>query len=330
MIDHIALRTFDNDDLPALVQFWNRAFAARRNSQPLTERDFRQRVLDRAVFDPAGLFLAWRKTSGKGNELVGLAHAFKPPPQQGLYKRWGEQHHVGLLYVHPDYRRQGVGSRLLQAAESWLYYCPVHIAAHSLPCYGSVEGPRPPLFGSSERMGIAADEHALIRFFAKRSYRSEEVGDVSMTRKLDGPLQPPPLRDLNELGIEIVTVSQRTPFTGREPPGRIEYALWGTNQGDPYQGLILVNRADLLRGHISWYPMAAPGKVALGNFWLAHELRDDGVGAYLLDLGLHEMSQGGTTAIELHTHLIQYPKAVELYRRRGFEIDMAWVNLVKT
>lgn len=330
MIDHIALRTFDSDDLPALVRFWNQAFADRRNFQPLTEHEFRRRVVDRAVFDPAGLTLAWHKASGTDDELVGLVHAFKPPPQQGLYKRWGEQHHVGLLYVHPDYRRQGVGSRLLQAAESCLYYCPVHIAAHSLPCYGSVEGPRPPLFGSSERMGIAADEQALIHFFAKRGYRSEEVGDVSMTRNVDRPLPPPAPRDLNALGIEVVAVSQRAPFTGREPPSRIEYTLWRGNQGDPYAGLVLVNRANLLRGHISWYPMGAQGKVALGNFWLAHELRDNGVGAYLLELGLHEMSQGGTTAIELHTHLVHYPKAVELYRRRGFEIDMAWVNLVKT
>jgi len=330
MIDHITLRTFDNDDLPALISFWNQAFADRRNFQLLTENEFRRRVLERPAFDPAGLILAWRKTSAGGDQLVGLVHALRPPPQHGLYKRWGKQHHIALLYVHPDYRRRGVGSRLLQAAESWLYYCPVHVAAHSLPCYGAVEGPRPPFFGSTERMGIAADERELISFFARRGYRSEEPGDVSMTRHVDGPLSPPQPRDLEALGLSLVAVSNRSPFTGIEPPGRAEYTPWGGNQGDPYTGLILVNRANLLRGHISWYPMAQAGRVALGNFWLAHTLRGQGIGAYLLDLGLHKMTQSKTTTIELHTHLIHYPKAIELYHQRDFEVDAAWVNLVKT
>ena len=81
-------------------------------------------------------------------------------------------------------------------------------------------------------------------------------------------------------------------------------------------------------------------RIALSHFWLSPDLRGKGLGSYLLDSGLHAMSvpnpdfpglhSNGPRYIELHTHLLQNERAVSLYERRGFQIEVAWVKLVKT
>ena len=115
-----------------------------------------------------------------------------------------------------------------------------------------------------------------------------------------------------------------------------------------------------MRGHISWYPIPSANiigtdtrpnqdidgaggigdKIALSHFWLSPDLRGKELGSYLLDLGLHAMSlpnpkfpglcSNGPRYIELHTHLLHNERAVALYERRGFQIEVAWVKLVKT
>ncbi len=332
------LRSFDPTDLDALVAFWNQAFADRRNFAPLTAAAFTRRVLESPAFDPAGLILAWAMDAAGHAAPVGLVHAFRPPPQTGLYAKWGPHHYLALLYVAPAYRRQGIGARLLAAAENWLYYCPVYAASHAGPCYGIVEGPRPPFFGSSERLGLSAQDGALLAFLAHRGYAVTDPGDVSMRLALT-PRPAPVAPDLAGLGLRVQAVDARHPFAGRDPAGRAELSLWGDNRGDPYAGLVLVDGDGLLHGQIAWYPLAQPGTAGLVGFWVAPALRGRGVGRYLLDLALSELSSANVShrvydsvyhAVDVHTHLIHHARAAELYRRRGFEVDTIWVNLVKT
>ena len=346
----ITLRSFQPTDLEALVALWNRAFADQRNFYPITAKDYQTRVLDCPAFDPAGLILAWQQTPNGSSVLIGIAHAFKPPAQTGVYAKWGAHHFLALLYVDPAHRRQGVGSRLLQAAQDWLYYCPVYVASHVQPCYGTLEGPRPPFFGSTQRQGLSAQNSQLINFLAHRGYRAIDPGDISMTLTLGTHPRPTP-PDLAGLGLRLLTVNEQAPFTGREPEGREEYSLWGDNGGQPYTGLILVDGENLLQAHINWYPMHPmhhPGCAAIAGFWVAPALRGHGLGRYLLDEALYEMAQPalpptlydkrrehsgnylGFQQVELHTHLIHHARATDLYQRRGFSIDAAWVNLVKT
>ncbi len=155
MSDRMTVRTFALADLPAFVAFWNEAFADRRNFRPLTAEAYSARVLSHPAFDPHGLLLAWRQDA-HGATLVGVAHAFRPAPQEGPAATWGEGHALALLYVHPNARGQGLGSRLIQAAENWLYYCPVLVGWPGTPAYGAVEGYHAPFFGSSEHMGVSA------------------------------------------------------------------------------------------------------------------------------------------------------------------------------
>lgn len=344
---HVVLRRFDEVDLPALVALWNEAFCDRHNFWPLTAQTFRRRVLASPAFDPGGLILAWAQ--GEENPmLVGFVHAFKPAPRLGQYRNWPPQHQIALLYVKPGYRRQGVGSRLLQAAENWLYYCPVHIGGDGMACYGLLEGPMPPFFGSTDRLAIdaagAVEEIELVRFLARRGYAVDDAGDVSMVLALDGHhLASANGVDPAGWGLQRRSIDNDHPFTGAEPPGREEVSLWGDNRGHPYGGIIYTDDGGGLRGHISWYPMAtvdsdaargaagvAARHLALSRLWLAPALRGQGLGGHLLDLGLRAMAQGGPARIELHTHLLHNDHAVTLYESRGFQIDKAWVKLVKT
>jgi GNAT superfamily N-acetyltransferase len=333
VLEHTRLRPFQNSDLAPLVNFWNNAFADRRNFYPITATDFEKRVLPCEAFDPDGLILAWHPGQDGSNQLVGLVHAFRPTPQSGLYARWEQRHDLALLYVEPRHRRQGIGSRLLRAAENWLYYCPVHVGGPTQPCYGTVEGPRPPFFGSTQQLGISVHDTLLINFLAHRGYRITDPGTVSMRLKLT-PRPKPTLPDLAALGLRLVPVSHVMPFSGHEPKGREEYSLYGENDGDPYFGYVLVTGDNLLQGHISWYPLKEVGRAAIAGFWVAPSLRGHGLGRYLLDLALYDLihappPNGVYHSVEVQTHLIQHSQADALYERRGFEVEMAWVNLVK-
>lgn len=333
VVERLLVRPFQADDLEPLVAFWNQAFADRRNFYPITATEFQSRILDCVAFDPQGLILAWHDRQGEAAQLVGLAHAFRPAPNSGLYAKWEQRHDLALLYVDPTQRRQGFGSRLLRAAENWLYYCPVHVGGPAQPCYGTVEGPRPPFFGSSQRMGISVHDTSLINFLAHRGYRVVDPGDISMCLKLT-PRPEPPLPDLGALGLTLLPISHKRPFDGSEPHGREEYSLWGDNGGAPYLGYVLATADHLLQAHISWYPMRQGGLAAIAGFWVAPTLRGHGLGRYLLDRTLYDLIHasppwGGYHTLEVQTHLVRHAKAAALYERRGFVTDEAWVNMVK-
>lgn len=338
VLEHTRLQPFENSDLASLVDFWNNAFADRRNFYPITPADFESRVLCCEAFDPNGLILAWQDGANGSRRLVGMVHAFRPAPQSGLYAKWAQRHNLALLYVDPAHRRQGTGSRLLRAAENWLYYCPVHVGGPAQPCYGTIEGPRPPFFGSTQRMGIRVHDTLLINFLAHRGYHIVDPGDVSMRLRL-APLRhrvqsAPPMPDLATLGLHLVSISHEMPFGGQEPKGREEYSLYGANGGAPYMGYALVTSENLLQGHISWYPMRQAGFTAIAGFWVAPRLRGHMLGRYLLDRVLYDLIYssppwGGYDRVEVQTHLVKHAQAVTLYERRGFEIEMAWVNMSK-
>ncbi len=283
------------------------------------------------------------------SQVVGGVHALRPAPNQGVYQLYDPRHHIAWLMVAPAWRGQGIGRRLLQAAENWLYYCPVHFATETTPLYGSVEGPRPPLFGSSQRMGVSLrSDRPLIDWLARRGYAVVEPGDVSLTRDLDGAILLPAELDWDALGLRPATIGHQQPWLGA---GYDEMRLWGDNSGWPYTGAVLVDAAGAAVARTVWRPDAGSNdfsrlalpeatEVATTNEVVAGAaiMRLDvqaawqgrGLGRYLLDRTLAEMAAAGHTRVEVQTHVTKHQRAYELYIRRGFTLDDAWSSLVKT
>jgi GNAT superfamily N-acetyltransferase len=331
VLEHTRLIPFRESDLAPLVNFWNNAFVDRRNFYSISATDFQKRILACEAFDPDGLILAWHEGLDGSSQVVGVVHAFRPAPRTGLYAKWEGRHNLALLYVDPAHRRQGIGSRLLRAAENWLYYCPVFVGGPAQPCYGTIEGPRPPFFGSTQRMGISVHDTLLLTFLARRGYHVMDPGEVSMQLALTARPQPA----LPEFaGLRLMAFSHERPFAGREPIGREEYTLYGDNgysqeRGAPYYGYAFVTDEMLLQAHISWYPMRQVGKAAIAGFWVAPALRGHGLGGYLLDRTLADLVAANFQNVEVQTHLVNHAKAVAIYEERGFEVVDAWVNMSK-
>ncbi len=341
----IRLETYQPNRGDGLLHFWNAAFAGQRNYRPLTAQEWQQRVIAAPAFDPRGLILA----VADDGRVVGGVHALRPAPAQGVYQLYDPRHHIAWLMVAEGWRGQGIGRRLLQAAESWLYYCPVSFATETTPLYGSVEGPRPPLFGSSQRMGLSLrTDRPLIEWLARRGYAIVEPGDVSLARELNDTIQPPAEPDWDALGLRVVAISQQQPWTG---PGYDELRLWGDNDGWPYAGVLLADATSVAVARVVWRPdvgsndfsrsappeateaattSAGPTGAAIVRLDVQPAWQGRGLGSYLLDRALVEMAAAGHRRVEVQTHVTRHARAYALYTRRGFTLQDAWASLVKT
>lgn len=110
----VSYRTFHNSDPPQILRLWHGS-----NLGPSAAEGFPCDILElfifsQVIFDRKGFFVAV-----DDKRVVGFCHAgFAPAPDQSaLDRRHGI---ISAMAVHPDYRRQGVGSHLLQMAERYL------------------------------------------------------------------------------------------------------------------------------------------------------------------------------------------------------------------
>lgn len=103
----VTIRPFHGQDEAALLKLWNQTLT----HDPIHESVFRTRVLLDLNFNPQGLLIA-----ETGGEMVGFVLSIArqvPLFLQGLEE---DRAWITAFGVHPDYRRQKIGSRLFQSA----------------------------------------------------------------------------------------------------------------------------------------------------------------------------------------------------------------------
>ncbi len=318
----IRLRRFLPAYLPSLVAFLNRSFTGHRHYAPITEADFAERVLVQRGFDPGGLILGMQE-----GQVVGAVHAIKPPASLPANRSAEARHHIVWLAVASEARQQRLGTRLLSAAENYLYYCPVYFAADNAPFYGIQERLWAPWYGSTESMAISAvNDRELVAWLNKRGYQVSNPGDVTLAASLHDRERPED-PGLEARGLRLVMIDERSPWPGDEPVYQLR--AWGENAGRRYQGLVVAdgNRAV---GSIVWYPMPDPTIAALAWIGLERQYRGLRFGSFLLDRALAEMANRGYISVEVHAHSKDNAEAFSLFKRRGFSVIDYWVNLVKT
>ncbi|MCJ7623352.1 MAG: GNAT family N-acetyltransferase [Anaerolineaceae bacterium] len=314
--------------IDSLIDLINIATAGRRNRIQISISSLNNRVLSHPAFDAKGLVLAIDETE----EVVGAVHAIVPAIDIPPYNRLEGQGFIIGPYVRETNRRGGIGSALLQVAESFLKSGCDQINIHGLraPIYHAQEGPRQPLFGSTEMMGLTWDDHQFLEFLRACKYEVVEGREISMLALLK-PNEPSSIRKLNLKELSKVRITPEHPWEGKVKwVDGVErgYGFERFNITTPYH-VIALSKGDTLVGHCLWYPMSKKDRAALFDLRVEPSFRGRGLGRYLIEVALVDMAVAGFREVELHTSPQRNPVAYKLYNKLNFFEVAEWLTLAK-
>ena len=110
----VEYRTFHNCDPPEILKLWHAAELGPTAAEGFPCDILELFVFAQPFFDKKGLILAEHE-----GRIVGLTHAgFQPQADEAALDK--TQGMVAALLVHPEFRRQGIGSELIRRAETYL------------------------------------------------------------------------------------------------------------------------------------------------------------------------------------------------------------------
>ena len=184
----IQYRPFHNSDPPQLARLWRECLLGRGAASGLRCDAFETLNYAQPYFDPEGLILAVHE-----ERVIGMVHAGfgTNDTETGLMLESGV---ICMIMVHPDHRRQGVGTRLVLLAEDYL---------KSRGATNIFAGPAEPLdpfyfgiYGGSQPSGFLTSDEGADKFFRSLSYEPFERHAV-FQRDISQPSDPTNMRLVN-------------------------------------------------------------------------------------------------------------------------------------
>lgn len=171
----IVYRAYRNHDNPGLVDLWNSSLSSRGCCKGIKPFFLELQWFCKPWFEPAALQLALDTTRLDSKQIIGMALAGfggNSSRDQIDYTKGV----VSLLLVHNDYRRQGIGTRLLKSAETYLqakgasdirFGC----NAERMPyCWG--------MLGSISPAGVLKSMTGVDQFILKQGYTPAEKYEI--------------------------------------------------------------------------------------------------------------------------------------------------------
>jgi beta-N-acetylhexosaminidase len=302
-------------DLQPILELWNSAM-----TDPRFKLDMA--ALESRFLNPDDTHLEF--LDGVLAGFVCIANPAKP------YRPNDTTGHIRLLAVHPDFQRQGIGSRLLAWAEKTL----------------KSRGAMRVVIGTEAHHffpGIPLDEHlpitleidtpenALLEFFERRGFEISKGVSNDLARELD---ELPKLELPNNARIVQAEIDSVLEFVRQEFPGRWVYDTNFVLQRAEHQHLALevdgrVMGFALIGLRID--PVILPSSLwltedcGLGPMGVSSDLRGQGLGFALLVAAMHKLKSRGGTRMGIDWTGVQ-----GFYQKAGFDIVRRYRHAVKT
>lgn len=313
MKNGITIRNYRPRDLVALVALINEADAYDKLERATTVQELGHEMSFPTAHPDTDCFLAW-----EGDRLVGYTDLYVRPGDASMDDEtstycWG--------VVHPDWRRRGLGRRLLEAAYRRATECLPEIKVRRVNFRGTardVEEGRIALYESFEMERV--------RYF------------VNLARPINGDLPPVEvpegvrLRTFDpERDVEAVWRVDNTAFRdhyGHSEGNLDEYIHW-IKMPHMRPELWFLAEEEVSRQVVGlglnvidpdWIAQTGRQEGYVDTLAVLREHRKRGLGTALLVQSLHALRDAGMEAAHLHADAENLTGAMRLYERVGFKV----------
>lgn len=299
------IRTYQSGDETAFIRTWNQSLP----QDGIAQKSFVNQILADPNFDPEGLIIA----EEQGHIVGGLIAIVRKTPMAGL----DLEHDTGWItafFVHPAFRRRGLGRALLHAADTFFdnrqrkfVYFASYAPNYFVPGIDRQTYPEAAQLletsGFRKLYQCAAMDKNLVGF-----HIPETVREIEAARKQEGYVVEP---------LSLPYVHGVIDFTSREFDPDWTRALRDALRGGVPMSNILICRQDQSIAGFCLYGGYGGVGERFGPFGVAQSLRGTGLGKLLLYRCLEQMLHDG-----LHNAWFLWTGEKEpagyLYRRAGF------------
>jgi mycothiol synthase len=317
MNDDIAFRTYRSKDLPALVALINDSDAVDRLERFTTLDDMGREMADPNYYPDTDCFLAWHDAPSPagGKRLVGYADLFfRKGDEHSTFYTWG--------IVHPEWRRRGLGTRLMEAV--------IRRARERLS-----EVAHGPVYFQGNGYDRETDRRALFASLGMEPVRYF----VNMARPLNGNLplvelpagyrlrRYDPERDIETVwrvintafrdhwGAADVPFEEFVEFRIKVPHFRPELVVVAEDETSGEMAGVCFNKIDP-----EWIAYTGRKEGYVGTLAVLRDARRRGLGTALLAETMHLLRREGMEGVHLHADAENVTGAVRIYERLGFAI----------